>query len=383
MSKLFVCGDIVNKFSEKQFIDAPLLDVIESSDYAVANLEGPVAGKGTVIQDTGICQNGACLTLLKKSGFDLLLLANNHMGDLGKKALIQTKEAITRLGMECIGAGTDYNEIYQPLVVHDIAGRSFCFINLSEAQPYHYHSKEQTYGYAWIGDRNIKERISYYRDKVDYIVTFIHAGLEHYTTPLKYFREYYHWLVDSGVDAVVGGHPHIAQGIEYYRDKPIVYSLGNFYFHPYRDESLYSIYENNGYSILMDFNDKGITCDIFYHRRKGFLVEMIPESEAPLSVKQLSEDIISKQYESMHEEMIRASYERLVSPLYRNCLHTTSSDDDLILKLKTAILYLLFPKRYRGNQKSSNRTFAHLLNNETYRAIVSEYFRSDYAGEND
>lgn len=86
------------------------------------------------------------------------------------------------------------------------------------------------YGYAWIGHFSIAKTISELRTKVDFILCFCHYGLEHYEVPLDCVRQYYYLLIDQGVDCIVGTHPHIAQGYEYYNDKLIVYSLGNFFF---------------------------------------------------------------------------------------------------------------------------------------------------------
>ena len=47
-----------------------------------------------------------------------------------------------------------------------------------------------------------------------------------------------HALIDAGADAVIGAHPHILQGIEYYEGKPILYSLGNFWFDDYDIDTL-------------------------------------------------------------------------------------------------------------------------------------------------
>ena len=47
-----------------------------------------------------------------------------------------------------------------------------------------------------------------------------------------------HAYIDAGADAVIGAHPHILQGIEYYKGKPILYSLGNFWFDDYDIDTL-------------------------------------------------------------------------------------------------------------------------------------------------
>ena len=65
----------------------------------------------------------------------------------------------------------------------------------------------------------------------DLVVVYVHWGIEKAETPEAYQRELAHAYIDAGADLVVGAHPHVLQGIEYYDGVPIVYSLGNYMFH--------------------------------------------------------------------------------------------------------------------------------------------------------
>ena len=77
---------------------------------------------------------------------------------------------------------------------------------------------------------NVDKIILETKKHVDYLFVFAHAGIEHIEQPLPEWRDRYRSFVDLGCDAVIASHPHIVQGYELYHDKPIVYSLGNFYF---------------------------------------------------------------------------------------------------------------------------------------------------------
>ncbi len=68
------------------------------------------------------------------------------------------------------------------------------------------------------------------REEVDCLLVYCHAGVEHIPQPLPEWRERYREFVDMGCDGVIASHPHVAQGWEEYKEKPIAYSLGNFYF---------------------------------------------------------------------------------------------------------------------------------------------------------
>ena len=61
-------------------------------------------------------------------------------------------------------------------------------------------------------------------------MVYVHWGIERSTQPEEYQRTLARQYIDAGADAVIGAHPHVLQGIEYYQGKPIFYSLGNFIF---------------------------------------------------------------------------------------------------------------------------------------------------------
>jgi poly-gamma-glutamate synthesis protein (capsule biosynthesis protein) len=64
----------------------------------------------------------------------------------------------------------------------------------------------------------------------DFVAVFVHWGVEKSNFPEDYQRSLAHKYIDAGADAVIGCHPHVLQGMEFYKGKPIAYSLGNFWF---------------------------------------------------------------------------------------------------------------------------------------------------------
>ena len=62
------------------------------------------------------------------------------------------------------------------------------------------------------------------------MLPFFHWGWENEALPSARQQELAHRLIDAGADAIIGAHPHVTQGAEMYRGKPIIYSLGNFLF---------------------------------------------------------------------------------------------------------------------------------------------------------
>jgi poly-gamma-glutamate synthesis protein (capsule biosynthesis protein) len=71
----------------------------------------------------------------------------------------------------------------------------------------------------------------------DFVVIYLHWGVERTNYPVEYQKELARKYIDAGADVVVGCHPHVMQGFEFYKDKPIAYSLGNYWFNASRRET--------------------------------------------------------------------------------------------------------------------------------------------------
>lgn len=83
---------------------------------------------------------------------------------------------------------------------------------------------------------------------------YSHGGVEFMDVPLPEWRDTYRKLIDMGVDAVIASHPHVPQGIEYYKGKAICYSLGNFCF---QKQGVLPSHWNESLCCVMDISDDG------------------------------------------------------------------------------------------------------------------------------
>lgn len=85
-------------------------------------------------------------------------------------------------------------------------------------------------GWNTSNKKKISLDIKNAREKADLLILSFHWGAERSNYPDSTQKELGRFCIDEGADIVVGHHPHVIQGIEYYRGKYIVYSLGNFCF---------------------------------------------------------------------------------------------------------------------------------------------------------
>lgn len=214
-------GDFGKLFSNLLFL--------RDYDILFGNLEGPVS-------DTGVDQgnlysfrmNTDTLPVLGSAGFDVLSLANNHIGDWSRDAfndtLIRTKSA----GIEPIGAGQSKEEAELPKII-ERNGLKIGFLGFTDVGPNWLAATQDTSGILLASDPDFAGIISRAAQQVDNLVISIHWG-EEYLPATDRQKELAHRAIDAGARLVVGHHPHIIQETESYNDGYIVYSLGNFIF---------------------------------------------------------------------------------------------------------------------------------------------------------
>lgn len=360
----FICGDIINQSTDEQFIDKPIINLIKKCDYSICNFEGTCISKE--LNSGTMLQRSSTLSSLKEAGFNLLLLANNHITDYGHLGLTDTISQIDQFGFEHIGAGFQYDDVYRPLI-KNINGLKIGIINLCEAQLGQFKDHNQQYGYAWLGDFKIDERIQALKREVNYVILIPHAGLENYPIPLNQFRHLYRHWCDVGVDVIVGGHPHISQGIEHYKGSIIFYSLGNFFFTGFNDD-LESW--TAGISCVLHFALEGITYDVVQHKMDNSMVYLVNSDINHIVEKNfiLSNDSI---YLQRLKEQNAIAFELLPYRLYMSALNGTSSKDSFLTKCKKIIYYLFNRKSlYDGTEKYRMAVLKRLTENETYRFLT-------------
>lgn len=244
-------GDFVASKSVNLTLSEEVRSIITSSDIAVCNFEAPVEGDFKPFDRGGplVKQSSKAPALLKDWGFNLVQLANNHMLDFGDAGCTATLDAFSDI--QTVGAGT-FDKAYSIETI-EIKGQRIGFISCvhHEFGVWETENSSQRNGTAWICHHLMRSRIAAAKNSVDFLIVLPHAGIEEIDAPLPEWRELYRCFIDWGADAVIGTHPHVPQGWEEYKGKPIYYSLGNFYFdfltghHPFWNRSLVVLLEIN------------------------------------------------------------------------------------------------------------------------------------------
>lgn len=204
------------------------------ADARFANLESQLSDQHGVTQSpehrlifTG--PPGGAETLLR-ARVTLVSTANNHAWDYGKSALFETLANLERAQLAYAGTGRDRDAAYRPAVVR-VKGRSIALFAVTQVwnqPPFETHPGKDFV--AWADLAELRPRIAQARRDYDFVLVSYHGGEEYISAPVDRTRAFVNAVMALGVDAVIGHHPHVPQGIGWVSERPVLYSLGNFVF---------------------------------------------------------------------------------------------------------------------------------------------------------
>lgn len=229
---LFIVGDIMSHgkvvrsaetYGYRSFFKH-VEDRIRGADVAIGNLEFPLAGKPYTGYPS-FSGPESYPAYLSDVGFDIFLLANNHILDKETAGLRRTIDVMERKGWAYTGVAADEraDTLLNPLMIH-VRGVRIAIVNF-------------TYG-TNTGPTASWPRVKYMRKETilpmlekareaDIVLVFPHWGTEYQRRHDAQQEELALWLVENGADAVIGAHPHVIQDVQYIDGVPVVYSLGN------------------------------------------------------------------------------------------------------------------------------------------------------------
>ena len=234
-----------------ELFSGPLTD----ADITVGNLECVIATKGEKIKKPYNFRAHARVLPLLKNYFDAVSLANNHTGDFGPEALAECVNRLEGAGIPFFGGGRNLEEAHRPFVFEK-SGITVALLGYNEFRPQSFEAGIKTPGVAWsLGPEYEKHvfadiRAAKTERKADLVIPFMHWGWEDVPANDRQ-REFARRMIDAGADVIVGGHPHVTQGVDTYKGKLIVYSLGNFVFDGYTDHRA-------GWLLRLIMNKKGV-----------------------------------------------------------------------------------------------------------------------------
>ncbi len=217
-------------------VSEDVLAVMRQADITMANNEFTLSDRGSPIPDKiwtfrGKPEN---VSIYHEMGVDIVGLANNHAFDYGPDALTDTLATLDGAEIARVGAGENLDEAKEPYY-YIINGYKIAIVAGSAIDPYSTRgATDKQSGVFQIFDTNsMCKAIMDAKEEADFVIAYVHWGHESTTVLTSGQKNMGKAFVDAGADLVVGMHSHCMQGLEYYKGKLIVYSLGNFTFSSY------------------------------------------------------------------------------------------------------------------------------------------------------
>ncbi len=207
------------------------------ADVRIVNLECVVSLKGRAEEKPYTFRAHPRVIPLLKKHVSAVSLANNHSGDFGRQAFVDMLGLLERHQLPYFGGGRNIRDAHRPFVTQ-VKGKTIAVLGYDGFLPRSFEALEQQPGVAWMDADLVAHQVRQAKQvlKADLVIVFPHWGWEYERLASDAQRAMARLMIDSGADAVVGGHPHVTQDIEIYQGKPIFYSLGNFIFNGFTDE---------------------------------------------------------------------------------------------------------------------------------------------------
>lgn len=206
-----------------------------AADVVVGNLESPIRREPPasypVSERFRFATSAAHLAQLRRGGFTVMSLANNHFFDLGVEGQREGPQALTDSGLMAIGSARDEPPVLRVETL-EVEGWRIGFLAFTTLR--NHPGLAEGPQVPFVSLRHLRERaqplIERARPDHDLLVVVAHWGTEYADDVRTSNKLAARHLIDDGVDLVIGHHPHVLQAIEHYGDGVIAYSLGNFMF---------------------------------------------------------------------------------------------------------------------------------------------------------
>lgn len=222
---------------------------LSSYDITFGNLEGPISDGGRNVGSIySFRADPKSIEGLTYAGFDVVSVANNHMGDWTRDAFDQTLNILASAGIQYAGGGANAIEARHPRII-ERHGVRFGFLGYTALGQRAIVATDAQSGIAWLEEKTLSADVQAARADADVIIVSLHFGEEYETHSNALQQRVARAAIDAGASLVIGHHPHVVQEVEEYHDGLIAYSLGNFIF-----DQLFSKETRLGGMLLVTFN---------------------------------------------------------------------------------------------------------------------------------
>lgn len=235
--RISVFGDLcptdlnVDKFIEGDsgYLFGEITELISSSDISIVNLECPLTECENEHYKSGpnLKAPSSSISAIKKAGFSVVSLANNHIKDYGNQGVFDTIEVCKKTSLLTVGAGDSSFSAKTPLFIN-IEGKRIGILSLADNECS--CANENSAGANGFDFCDSFDDIHVAKMNCDYLVILYHSGLEHYQYPSPSLKKRCRKMAEKGANIIVCQHSHCIGTYELYKDTTILYGQGNFLF---------------------------------------------------------------------------------------------------------------------------------------------------------
>jgi poly-gamma-glutamate capsule biosynthesis protein CapA/YwtB (metallophosphatase superfamily) len=232
-------------------------EALSAGTVTFGQLETTVSDRGSQVPHANLAMRApaSMARAVAEAGFDVMSFAGNHCLDWGYDAFHDTLRHLSEAGIRLCGAGPNIEAARQPSII-ETEGLKIAFLAYSSILPQGYWADRSRAGCAPLRVHTVYEQIEHdqpgtpprirtfahshdlkallndvarAKAETDLVIVSFHWGLHMVRADLaEYQRDVARAVIEAGADAIVGHHPHLLKGIEFFRGAPIFYSLGNF-----------------------------------------------------------------------------------------------------------------------------------------------------------
>ena len=187
---------------------------LKAADIAFGNLECAISNRGSPVpkQFNFRGRPDRLRQVVRFAGLDVLNLANNHAGDYGTNALLDTVRAVRSSGALPVGAGATLAAARRPQVVSRL-GLRVGFVGFSDIRPASFFAGPGRPGTSFASPQAIADGVRAAARRSDVVVATFHWGIERSTSENARQRSFARAALAAGATAVIGAHPHVLQPI--------------------------------------------------------------------------------------------------------------------------------------------------------------------------
>lgn len=337
----------------------PVQDIVRSADYAIVNFEGAATSsrKGILKDGPSLKNDPASLKALRKIGFRIVTLANNHVGDFSFDGVMDTIRNSEEEGLLHVGAGENLDAAEAPLFLH--GDRTVAILSVCESEAL--IATKSTPGLAPIDLIGLTRRIRALRSHADFVLLITHGGCEHYQLPTPQMKRRFHFLSEAGADVIINHHQHCFSGYELHLGRPVFYGLGNFLFDRPEADNRWK----EGYLVRLKLTDT-------------VSFELIPYTQCngDLSVRPLEPDAFSARLEELNriivdDCLLEKEFDRLVRTKHPLSPFLPYSNHYLTEMYNRGLLPSMLPRKKLAKLLSRVRC-------EVHREILLRKFSPDF-----